>query len=68
MSTLASAPFSNRVTVVGETPAFRAKSRTPQPSAVRAMRTCNRVIIRPPKSHLTEGANIGTLLQYTNTV
>jgi hypothetical protein len=47
--------------VVGETPAFRARSRTPQPSAVRAMRTCNRVIIRSYDSPLTEGLYIDTL-------
>jgi hypothetical protein len=37
------------VTVVGDKPDLRAKSRTPQPSAVRAMRTCNRVIMRSPE-------------------
>src|SRR5215472_11228633 len=36
----ASAPFSMRVTVLAVTPAFLARSRTPQPTAARAIFSC----------------------------
>jgi len=45
VSTMAPKPFSNRLTVLAEMPARFPKSRTPQPKAALAIRTCNGVII-----------------------
>src|SRR5262249_52490131 len=45
VATVIPMPFSKRLTVLAAIPAFLPRSRTPQPSAALAIRTCLRVIM-----------------------